>query len=174
MLHCATSYLLLLFTQHNTLAIFQQQQTLACVVRPRSSVQSRHLTRWYLSLLGNDACRESQLMSPRNSTTDKTLTLNVSNALLEDLVEDLGVLELLLDLGNDALGKLLLLALLDLALVADPGVKDGLGLGGEGSLLLHLVSLGLELGGLLFRMLAKPSLFPLPACRQLQELRSQE
>ena len=102
------------------------------------------------------------------------LTLNIGNALLKDLVEGLGVLKLLLDLGNDALGKLLLLALLDLALVADPGVKNSLRLGGESSLLLHLVSLSLELGGLLFRMLAKPSLFPLPACRQLQELQSQE
>jgi hypothetical protein len=90
-------------------------------------------------------------------TTTTKLTLNIGNALLKDLVEGLGVLKLLLDLGNDALGKLLLLALLDLALVADPGVKDGLGLSGESSLLLHLVSLGLELGGLLFWMLAKPS-----------------
>lgn len=88
---------------------------------------------------------------------NKTLTLNVSNALLKDLVKDLGVLELLLDLGNDALGKLLLLADLDLALVANPGVKDSLGLGGEGGLLLHLVSLGLELGGLLFWALANVS-----------------
>ena len=95
----------------------------------------------------------------QSSITDATLTLNVSNALLEDLVEDLGVLELLLDLGNDALGKLLLLADLDLALVADPGVKDGLGLGGESSLLLGLVGLGLELGGLLFWLLANIS-FP--------------
>jgi hypothetical protein len=90
---------------------------------------------------------------------EKALTLNVSNALLKDLVKGLGVLELLLDLGNDALGKLLLLADLDLALVADPGVKDGLGLGGEGSLLLGLVGLGLELGGLLFWLLANIS-FP--------------
>ena len=98
----------------------------------------------------------------QSSITDATLTLNVSNALLEDLVEDLRVLELLLDLGNDALGKLLLLADLDLALVADPRVKDGLGLGGEGSLLLHLVGLGLELGGLLFWLLANISFSGLP------------
>ena len=104
----------------------------------------------YLSLLGNDACHESQLIYPHKSMMNESLTLNVSNALLKDLVKGLGVLELLLDLGNDALGKLLLLADLDLALVADPRVKDGLGLGGEGSLLLHLVGLGLELGGLLF------------------------
>ena len=97
---------------------------------------------------------KSQSMYPQNSIGNKALTLNVGNALLKDLVKGLGVLELLLDLGNDALGELLLLADLDLALVADPGVKDGLGLGGEGSLLLHLVGLGLELGGLLFWVLA--------------------
>lgn len=76
-------------------------------------------------------------------------TLNVGNALLEDLLESLGVLELLLHLGDDALGELLLLALLHLALVADPRVKDGLGLGSEGGLLLKLEGLGLNLGGFL-------------------------
>ena len=75
--------------------------------------------------------------------------LNVGNALIQDLLKDLGVLELLVDLGNDALGELTLLPLLDLALVADPGVQDGLGLVGNGRLLLELVSLGLELGGFL-------------------------
>jgi hypothetical protein len=76
-------------------------------------------------------------------------TLNISNTLLEDLLKNLGVLELLLDLGDDGLGKLLLLALLDLALVADPGVEDSLGLSSDGGLLLELESLGLELGSLL-------------------------
>ena len=65
------------------------------------------------------------------------------------MLEGLGVVELLLNLGDDGLGKLLLLPLLDLALVADPRVEDRLGLGGDGSLLLKLKSLGLELGGLL-------------------------
>lgn len=92
---------------------------------------------------------------PKNSQkyyldmTYKRLTLNISNTLLEDLLENLGVLKLLVDLGNDGLGKLALLALLDLALVAHPGVKDLLGLGGEGSTLLEFVDLGLELGGFL-------------------------
>lgn len=76
-------------------------------------------------------------------------TLNISNTLLEDLLENLGVLELLLDLGDDGFGKLLLLALLNLALVADPGVEDSLGLSGDGGLLLELESLGLEPGSLL-------------------------
>jgi hypothetical protein len=79
----------------------------------------------------------------------RILTFNVSNALLKNLLEDLGVLELLLDLANDALGKLALLTLLDLAFVANPRVKNLLGLGSEGSALLELVSLGLELGGFL-------------------------
>lgn len=76
-------------------------------------------------------------------------TLNVRNALLKNLLEDLGVLKLLLDLGNDGLGQLPLLTLLDLALVAHPRIEDGLGLGGDGSLLLELESLGLKLGGFL-------------------------
>lgn len=76
-------------------------------------------------------------------------TLDVSNALLQDLLESLGVLKLLLDLGDDGSSQLLLLALLDLAFVADPRVENGLGLSGEGSLLLELKSLGLKLGGFL-------------------------
>jgi len=43
------------------------------------------------------------------------------------------------------------LSLLNLALVSDPGVEDSLGLGGKGSLLLELESLGLELGGFLLK-----------------------
>jgi hypothetical protein len=77
------------------------------------------------------------------------LTLDISNALLKDLLEDLGVLKLLLDLANDGLGELTLLALLDLALVANPRVKDGLGLGGQSGALLELISLSLKLGGFL-------------------------
>lgn len=76
-------------------------------------------------------------------------TLDISNTLLEDLLENLRVLELLLDLGDNGLSKLLLLALLNLALVSNPRVKNGLGLSGQGSLLLELESLSLKLGGLL-------------------------
>jgi len=79
----------------------------------------------------------------------RQLTLDIGHALLEDLLESLGVLQLLLDLGDDALGQLLLLALLNLALVADPRVKHGLGLGSQSRLLVELVGLSLELGGLL-------------------------
>jgi hypothetical protein len=75
--------------------------------------------------------------------------LNIRNALLKDLLQNLGVLELLLDLGNNGRGELLLLALLNLALVTHPGLKDRLGLSGDGGLLLELESLGLKLGGFL-------------------------
>lgn len=78
-------------------------------------------------------------------------TLNIRHALGEDLLQHLGVLQLLLHLGDDGVSQLLLLALLDLALVADPGVQDSLGLSGQGSLLLQLVGLGLKLGGFLYR-----------------------
>ena len=76
-------------------------------------------------------------------------TLDLSDALVKDLLERLGALELLLDLGDDARRELLLLALLHLALVTNPRVEDGLGLGSEGGLLLELEGLGLNLGGFL-------------------------
>lgn len=76
-------------------------------------------------------------------------TLDVGNTLLQNLLQDPGALELLLHLGDDALRELPLLALLDLALVADPRLEDRLCLGGEGGLLLELVGLVLELGGFL-------------------------
>jgi hypothetical protein len=76
-------------------------------------------------------------------------TLNISHALVENLLESLGVLKLLLNLGDDGLGKLALLPLLDLTLVADPGLEDGLGFVGNGRLLLELESLSLKLGRLL-------------------------
>lgn len=79
-------------------------------------------------------------------------TLNVKDALLENVLKGLGVLELLLDLGNDGLRKLLLLALLDLSLVTHPRVENALGLSGKGGGLLQLENLGLNLGSLLFRV----------------------
>lgn len=82
-------------------------------------------------------------------TRDAQLTLHIGNALGEDLLENLGALKLLLDLADDGVGKLLLLALLNLALVADPRVQNLLGLVGQGSTLLELVGLSLELGGFL-------------------------
>jgi hypothetical protein len=82
------------------------------------------------------------------------LTLDISNALLKDLLEDLGVLKLLLDLANNRFSELTLLALLDLALVANPRVKDGLGLSGQSGALLELISLSLKLGGFLQRRIS--------------------
>jgi len=75
--------------------------------------------------------------------------LNISDALLEDLLKNLRVLKLLGDLGDDAISELLLLTLLNLSLVADPGVKNLLGLVGKSSGLLKLVSLGLKLSSFL-------------------------
>ena len=54
-----------------------------------------------------------------------------------------------MNLTDDGLGKLTLLTLLNLTFVANPRVKDLLGLGGEGSALLELVGLSLKLGGFL-------------------------
>ena len=76
-------------------------------------------------------------------------TLDVSNALIKDLLEVPGVLKLLLNLGDDRFGKVTLLPLLDLALIANPRVEDCLGLGGNGRLLLELKCLGLKLNRLL-------------------------
>lgn len=82
-------------------------------------------------------------------TSRRQLTLHISNALVKDLLQELGVLELLLDLGDDGFGELTLLLLLDLSLVADPRVKDSLSLGGDGGLLLQLVGPGLKVRGFL-------------------------
>lgn len=83
------------------------------------------------------------------------LTLNIGNALLEDLLQNLGVLQLLVDLADDSLSKLLLLTLTDLTLVAHPRVEDLLSLGGNSSALLELVSLSLQLSGFLFPLAQK-------------------
>jgi len=76
-------------------------------------------------------------------------SLNLSNCRGEELLLGGGVLERGVDLGNDGFCELGLLALLDGLLVADPGVKDRLDLGGDGDLLLLDEGLGLELGSLL-------------------------
>lgn len=80
---------------------------------------------------------------------ERILTFNIGDTLLKDLLEDLGVLEFLLDLCDDRLGELSLLALLNLSFVSDPGVQDGFGLVGKSSGLLKLVCLCLEFGGFL-------------------------
>lgn len=110
-----------------------------------------------MGLGGEDLCLRRQHVGSFGSTGKRQfglgnaweLTLNIGNALLQYLLQGLGVLKLLGDLGDDALGQLPLLPLLDLALVPDPGVENDLGLVGQGSLLLELVGLGLKLGGFL-------------------------
>lgn len=77
------------------------------------------------------------------------LTLNVSNSGREKVLLELGVRELLEDVGLDGLDEVRLLRLALLLLEADPRVEDSFGLGGEGRLLLEDKVLGLELGGLL-------------------------
>ena len=84
-------------------------------------------------------------------------TLNLCNTLVENLLESLGVFEVLVNLGNDAVRQLFLLASLLLALVAHPRVENCLGLGSKSSLLLELVSLSLKLSGFLSFVSAPPS-----------------
>jgi len=75
--------------------------------------------------------------------------LNILHTLPQNLIQHLRVLQLLGDLRHHGVSQLLLLTRLYLALVADPGVEDSLGFGGQSGLLFELVGLGLELGGLL-------------------------
>lgn len=79
----------------------------------------------------------------------KKLTLNIRHALLQNLLNNLGVLQFLLDLANDTLGQFALLADLDLSLVLYPRVEDLLGLSCNSSALLHLKGLSLQSGGFL-------------------------
>jgi hypothetical protein len=76
-------------------------------------------------------------------------TLNVSDTLLQNLLENLGVLELLSNLGNNGICQLFLLSGFDLAFISDPRIKDCLRLGGQRCLLLQLEGLGLKLCGFL-------------------------
>lgn len=66
-----------------------------------------------------------------------------------------------MDLADDGLGKLTLLALLNLTLVTHPRVKNLLGLSSKGGALLKLVGLSLKLSGFLNETSAtEHSLFP--------------
>ena len=76
-------------------------------------------------------------------------TLNIRHTLLQDLIQHLGIIQLLVDLRNDAVCQLSLLPHLDLTLVSHPGVQYAPGFGGDGGLLLGLVGLRLELRRLL-------------------------
>lgn len=77
------------------------------------------------------------------------ITLNINNTLLQDLLKNLGVLEFLLNLGNNRLRELLLLADLHLSLISHPRIKYSLGFRGKSSALLEFIGLSLELSGFL-------------------------
>jgi len=78
-----------------------------------------------------------------------SLTLNICNALGQDLLQCLWVLKLLLDLGNESLGQLLLFSLLYLSFVSDPAVENLFGFTSKVGSLLKFKSLCLEFGSLL-------------------------
>ena len=80
------------------------------------------------------------------------LTLHISQALLQDQLQLFWVLELLANLANDALREFSLLTLLHLSFVANPGIKDRLGLLHESSPLFEFVRFGLEMSRLLDAM----------------------
>jgi hypothetical protein len=90
------------------------------------------------------------MISKKSESLIQKRTLNISNALVKNLLQGLWVLKLSVDLGNDRLGKLALLTLFNLSLITDPGVKNLLSLMGQSSSLIKLESLGLKLSGFLF------------------------
>jgi len=53
-----------------------------------------------------------------NKRKENSLTLDVGNALIQDLLQHFGVLKLLLDLGDNAIGELSLLSLLHLTFIS--------------------------------------------------------
>jgi hypothetical protein len=80
-------------------------------------------------------------------------SLNITDALLKDLLQDFRILQFLGDFGDDAVGELFLLTLFDLSFVADPAVEHGLGFCRERGALRELKCLGLEMGRFLEREL---------------------
>ena len=76
-------------------------------------------------------------------------SLHVRDALVQNLRQHLRVFELLGHLADDAFCEFPLLALLDLALVADPALEHGLGFSSQGGALFELEGLGFEAGGFL-------------------------
>ena len=77
------------------------------------------------------------------------LTLDICNALLKNLLQCLGVLQLLCNFSNDGISELFLLSLLHLALVSYPRIKHRLSFRSQRSLLFKLICLGFKLGCLL-------------------------
>lgn len=77
------------------------------------------------------------------------LTLNLSNGGIDNILLRLFVLEARKDLGNNGLGKVGLLALLLLLLIADPAIKHALQLCRNNHFLLLNERLRFEFSGLL-------------------------
>lgn len=86
------------------------------------------------------------LVSQIDREAMKSRTFNVGNTLLQDLLQDLGVLKLLFDFGNDSICQLFLLSDLYLTFISYPGIKDRLGLGSKGRFLFKFKGLGFKLG----------------------------
>ena len=87
------------------------------------------------------------------------LTLNLSNGACKDVLLRLFVLNCLQHVLNDRFCEGSLLVLLDLLLITNPRVQNGLELGSQGDLLLEDERLGLELGSFLVRVHVKSSPF---------------
>lgn len=85
-------------------------------------------------------------------TTDSKHTFHISNALTQDGLHILRVLQLFSHFRNHTLRQLLLPPVLHLALISHPAVQHGLGFMGEGGFLLELKGLGFEVGGFLLNV----------------------
>ena len=67
-----------------------------------------------------DATISNLLFAAIHLTEQGHLTLDIGNALIQDLLYHFRILKLLVDLPDDTLCQLLLLSLLDLTLISDP------------------------------------------------------
>lgn len=87
-------------------------------------------------LLSKSACSKRRMYC---------LTLNINDALVQDLLQIPGVLQFLVDLADDAIRELLLLPLLDLILVPYPALQNMFCFSHGIGLLLQLIRLGFQL-----------------------------
>lgn len=97
-----------------------------------------------------------------STPTPDELTLDISNTLLQDLLQGFGVLQLFGDLADDRLGKLALLPCLDLSFISHPRIQYRLGLCCQSSSLLELKGFGLEICGFLKENSVSPSVVTTP------------
>lgn len=84
-----------------------------------------------------------------------SLTLNIGDALLKDLLQHLWILEFFRNFVDYTLGKLFLLSLLDLAFIPHPRVEYRFRFRGQCGLLLQLVRFSLKFS----RLLGEVSMF---------------